>query len=143
MSYTYSYSIQFAKEYERFPDDQKDKVDDFLDIYEVSGFSDFAAYPGKITPSWKGLESSDPKFSYAFDNELWHYHIGLPSYKTSRHGGYLTSDKVLHFQWPSKSDHILLVDLYDHYTWNGVFWLPPQASLNQSPANDPDSELLA
>lgn len=144
MSYTYSYSIQFAKEFSRFPDDQKDKVDSFLDVYEASGLTNFAAYPGKITPSWKGLDAHDPKFAYAFNNALWHYHVGLPSYRQSPSGNYQTSDKVLHFQWPGKGSHICLVDLYDHYTWNGVFWLPPQESLEQRPpANDSDSELIA
>jgi len=146
MSYTFSYSVTFAEEMSRFPIDQLDKVDDFLDIYEKVGLADFSAYPGKITPSWKGLPQSDPRYSYAFNNELWHYHVGLPNYQRSRFGEYYTSDKVLHFEWPSRGSHICLVELYDHYTWDGVFWLPPVEALLQepaAPANDTDSELIA
>ena len=75
MSYTFSYSVTFAEEMTRFPPAQQDKVDDFLDIYEEVGLVDFNAYPGKITPSWKGLTQADPRYTYAFNNELWHYHV--------------------------------------------------------------------
>ena len=127
MTFTWNYKAKFADEFARLLPEQQNKVFDFTDIYEAHGLSDFSRYPGKVTPSWKGLDSSDPAYSFTYTNCLWHYHVGLPSYKTAFHGKYLTSDWVLHFQWKDwqvQASHISLVDLYQHLTWNGKFWLP-------------------
>jgi hypothetical protein len=129
--YEVLYLPQFKKEFENFPTYQQDKILDFTDIYEIKGLSDFKEYEGKITPSWKNLEQSDPNYSYTFNNELWHYHVGVPDY-IQKHGKFKTSSVVLHFQWPSRSNTINLVDLYDHYLRDGSFYLPPSKYLLQS-----------
>lgn len=129
MSFEVSFSAQFALEYSRFPKYQQDKVDDFIDIFSIHGLGDFSKYPGKITYSWKGLSPTDPVCIYAKDNELWHYHIGIPTYTARPDIPYQTSDWVLHFQWPGKGTTIALVDLYSHYTSTGVFYLPPESAL--------------
>jgi hypothetical protein len=83
----------------------------------------------KLPPSWSGLEQSNPNYDYTRNNNLWHYHIGLPNY-VAVHGQYKTSDMVLHFQWPNKGDFINLVDMYYHYkASDGTFYLPPPSYL--------------
>lgn len=129
MSYSFKFSTQFAVEYARFPKDQQDKVDDFTDTFLNFGLGDFSKYPGKITYSWRGLDPSSAEFGYANSNELWHYHVGIPTYRQAPDVPYKTSDWVLHFQWPGKGSSITVVDLYSHYKWSGEFYLPPATAL--------------
>lgn len=129
MTYTWKLSSQFQTEFGNFPQDQQDKIIDFTDIYEVHGFSDFNLYEGKIAQSWSGPDMSKEDFDFAKDNDLWHYHIGIPNY-TQVHGKYKTSDWVLHFQWPNMGNSIALVDLYSHYTRDGRFYLPKAKNLD-------------
>jgi hypothetical protein len=89
----------------------------------LHGLSDFTKYTGKITPSWSGLHCTDPIYQYAKNNDLWHYHIGIPKY-VSNHNKYKTSDWVLHFQWPDKGNRITLVDICYHYKSDGTFHMP-------------------
>lgn len=123
MAYTWSFKKQFAKEFSRYPLDQQDKIIAFLDLFEQHGLGNFNLYQGKISPSWGGLEPADPRFSFAKTHHLWHYHIGIPKY-VMKHGKYLTSDWVLHFQWKDKGEHINLVDICYHYRNDGTFHLP-------------------
>jgi hypothetical protein len=139
MTFSWDFKARFADEFERLREDQQDRVLDFTDLYEAHGLGDFSRYPGKITPSWKGLAQTDPDYQYTFDNCLWHYHVGLPTYKQSVSGRYMTSDWVLHFQWnawQTQGTHISLVDLYQHLTYDGKFWLPKPEYLQDKPADD-------
>ena len=131
MPFTYGFKKQFSIEYKNFPKDQQLLVTKFTDTFVKQGFVDFDAYPGKITPSWKGVDQSSVEYSFAYSNDLWHYHIGIPSYKQGA-GNYLVSAWVLHFQWKNKGTHIALVDLYDHHNRDGKFYMPPDASLIES-----------
>jgi hypothetical protein len=136
MTFSWGFKAKFADEFARLRSDQQDKVLDFTDIYEAHGFLDFTKYPGKVTQSWKGLDQSDPDYTYTYDNCLWHYHVGLPTYTPAFHGKYMTSDWVLHFQWKNwqtKGSHISLVDLYQHLTYDGKFWLPKPEYLEDQP----------
>lgn len=101
----------------------QDGVLEFVETFELYGLSDFTQYPGKITPSWKGVEESSSSFKFAYENSLWHYHIGVPQY-VSVHPKYKTSDYVLHFQWLQGSSHIDLVDVSAHYKSTGAFYMP-------------------
>ena len=87
-------------------------------------FSDFSKYPGKVSPSWRGIEKTDPIYDFTYSNNLWHYHIGLPEYIKSKYNNYLTSDMILHFQWKNNINHIRILDITWHYKANGLFWLP-------------------
>lgn len=127
MTYTLGYKAQFAIEFERYQEVQQRKVLQFVQCYYQHGLNDFSVYKGKISPSWKGAPLE--KAAYARQNALWHYHIGLPTYRQSPSGSYLTSDQVLHFQWKDKGKHVDLVDLYDHYDRHGNFWIPPLTTL--------------
>ena len=137
MTFTWSFSTQFAKEFANFPKDQQDKVLDFVDTFENFGLADWFRYPGKISYSWKNLAATDPAFVFASANDLWHYHIGIPVYVTVPGRPYQTSDWVLHFQWPGKGSHIDVVDLYQHYTVSRAFYLPPAQSLAIPDPNSP------
>lgn len=128
--YTYTFLPQFALEFGIFPEDQQQKVLDFLEIYENYGLSDFGKYEGKISPSWVGLEESDPDYIYCHANALWHYHIGFPEY-IENHPKYKTSEWVLHFQISSNS-HINIVDMYSHYDRHGIFYIPSGLFLKSS-----------
>ncbi|MDG3394314.1 hypothetical protein P5E67_00850 [Vibrio parahaemolyticus] len=126
MTYTFSFSKQFAKEFANFEQDQRDKVTAFLINYQKYGLSDFSKFEGKITPSWKGEDISQDDYDFTTQNKLWHYHVGYPSY-TQNHSKYKTSDWVLHFKREDPNIH--LVDLYVHYRVDGSFYLPPETSL--------------
>ncbi len=124
MSYTWEFGKQFAVEFSNYPEKQQNKILDFTDIYEEYGLSEFSKYQGKISPSWRGIEKTDPIYDFTYSNNLWHYHVGLPEYTKSKYNNYLTSDMVLHFQWKKSSTHIRILDITDHYKSNGEFWLP-------------------
>lgn len=128
MNYTWSVKNQFQTEFDNFPEDQQDKIIEFTDLYEVHGLNDFDVYEGKIAPSWSGADIDPDVHEYAKSNELWHYHIGIPEYREV-HSKYKTSEWALHFQWPNKGNHIILVDLYTHYLSDGTYYLPPESSL--------------
>jgi hypothetical protein len=122
MAYSYGFKKQFATEFANFPKPQQDKILDFADAFLLHGLGDFTKYVGKITPSWAGNANS-ADYNFALSNELWHYHIGIPTY-IAVHPKYSTSDWVLHFQWKGKGDHIDLLDVYSHYRKDGSFYLP-------------------
>jgi len=121
--YTVKFRRQFAIEFQYYPNFQQDKILDFVEIFEQWGLSDFSKYNGKISPSWSGLEKTETNYDYAKNNNLWHYHIGIPKYQ-QLHPKYQTSDIVLHFQWHNKGNIIYLVDIYSHYKNDGSFYLP-------------------
>lgn len=136
MTFTVSYSARFAAEFARFPSDQQDRVIAFAELFERHGLSDATKYPGKLSPSWLGLQPINPTYQYAYSNNLWHYHVGIPYYRPTNQG-YSTSEWVLHFQWVKDAPHIDLVDLYEHYLRDGRFYLPPVNALAK-PASTPD-----
>ena len=124
MSYTWEFGKQFAVEFGNYPENQQDKILDFTDVYEKYGLNDFSKYQGKISQSWRGIDKTHPIYDYAYSNNLWHYHIGIPEHVKSKYNNYLTSDMILHFQWKNRSNHIFIADITWHYKSNGEFWLP-------------------
>ncbi|PQA91144.1 hypothetical protein B0A76_29110 [Pseudomonas fluorescens] len=132
MPYSASYNDLFALEFQNYPEDQQNAVVSFVATFMSVGLRDFRNYPGKISHSWKGLDPKHPDFAYTSSNNLWHYHLGLPNYTTSISGQYLTSDIVLHFEWPHRGDSIHLVDTCYHYLKN-KFYIPAPKYLVKSP----------
>jgi hypothetical protein len=122
MTFTVGFKKKFATEFTRFPKDQQDKVLGFAQTFQAHGLGDLSRFEGKVAQSWSG-NSSKENYEFALANDLWHYHIGLPTYSTV-HPAYKTSDWVLHFQWTNKGRHIDLLDVYSHYTRDGSFYLP-------------------
>jgi hypothetical protein len=128
MKYSVDFSNQFAIEFSRIPVSHQTAVASFVVTYQAHGLSDQTKHIGRISPSWHRLPTNHPNYIYAKRHELWHYHVGLPGYSGNQSWG-LTSDWLLHFQWPDAGNHITLVDLYQHYTWKGDFYLPPKENL--------------
>ena len=129
MSYSWEFGKQFAVQFGRYPEDQQDKILDFTDIYEEFGLKDFSKYQGKIAPSWRGIDKTDPIYDFIYSNNLWHYHIGMPDYVKSKYNNYSTSDMILHFQRKDHIKYIRLLDITWHYKANGEFWLPTSECL--------------
>lgn len=129
MSYSWEFGKQFAVQFGHYPEDQQDKILDFTDIYEEFGLKDFSKYQGKITPSWRGIDKTDPIYDFTYSNNLWHYHIGMPDYVKSKYNNYSTSDMILHFQRKDHKKLIRLLDITWHYKANGEFWLPTNECL--------------
>ncbi len=132
MTYTWSFKPKFSQEFKNYPIDQQDAILDFTDVFEKFGLSDFSEYKGKMAPSWKGLSTIDPVYSYARENNLWHYHIGIPNYKKSDYGDFFTSDWVLHFQLKNNGKEALIVDVCYHYKSTGEFHLPTEEYLKDT-----------
>ena len=90
-----------------------------------------SVFPGKISHSWAALESGDPRYSYAKENNLWHYHIGYQCYFPSK-ATYKCSEWIIHFIWhkfdKSKCNEIKLVDYTPHKV-NGAFPQPQEQKL--------------
>ena len=114
MTYTFKSRGYFNNQLAEASQIELKKFGEFLKIYNVYGLSDFSKYPGKISPSWSNLSFVHPDYQYAKDNSLWHYHIGLPSYRRWPNCSYQTSDKILHFQWPDRGNKIYLVEIAPH-----------------------------
>jgi len=130
------YGDKFITEFQNFPKDLQDAILDFTALVEEHGLGshtkDQGIYKGKISPSWRNLDQTDPDYIYTRANSLWHYHIGIPAYTPSKYGDYYTSDMVLHFVWKKDETKILIVDCTDHYNSHGKFWLPRSAYLLQT-----------
>ena len=132
MTYTTGFSLEFAENFARFPKADQLKIAVFQTQFESYGFSNFSNYPGKISMSWGGLSPSNPLYQFAKGNDLWHYHIGIPTFTPSISGKYSTSDWLLHFQWPNwmkNGAHIHIVDLLPHNASNRSFNLPSPKAL--------------
>lgn len=118
------YRVAFGKTFNKyyndsFPETTLDLIDDFIDHYEVHGFS---GWIGKIAPSNRVPESyknRDALIAKANKFKLWHVHIGDPKWNPTPHGKYLTSDWVLHFK---RLDNYKLVLL--ELGWHNPMLLP-------------------
>lgn len=132
MTFTVSFKLQFAKEFAVFAPDQQMAVASFVSTYQSHGLDDQTKFPGRISPSWHNLPTNHPNHKYTLENELWHYHVGLPMYSGSGQWGRV-SDWLLHFQWPGRGPHISLVDLYQHYRADRSFYLPNVGRLEDQP----------
>lgn len=133
MAFTVDFSVEFLKWWKQFQQPQKDRVTEFIALVKMHGL-DQTKLPGKLSPSWMGASQAD--FAYAKQHSLWHYHVGYPIYRTNPHGP-KTSDWLLHFQWVQGNTHIHVVDLYQHYTYAGNFYLPRVAAANSAPTTAP------
>ncbi|WP_284116433.1 hypothetical protein [Acinetobacter pittii] len=98
-----NYVAYFSEEFDHFYNhvfstEKLNLIDDFLDHYEKNGLRN---WKGKICSSANVPSSySDhiERSNYAKQYDLWHVHIGLPSWQSYENVPYLTSDQVLHFQ---------------------------------------------
>jgi hypothetical protein len=90
-----------------------DKVTYFITEYLNNGWS--GNLLGRNKPSWD-VPTDDPewlnKVTYARKHNLYHYHVGIPTYTLSSYGD-LTSEWIIHYQ-NLGDQHIKLVDLDFH-----------------------------
>lgn len=124
----WSYSQAFLDMMPYFTPDEKARVADFIVTYQDHGLNDFKHYKGKITRTGSG-DCTQEEREYGLKHNLWHYHVGIPSYVPTPHGKYMTSRDVLHFQWFQAENRIRLVDMYRHYLLDGKFYVPPERAL--------------
>ncbi len=116
------FSLKFVKEYPNFPQELQEAISQFVETFLQVGF-DLSYYKGKMACSYRMMDKLHPNYEYAFKNNLWHYHLGIPEYVKSRYGLYYTSDMLVHFRKLSKNK-IVIVDVTCHYKATGEFWLP-------------------
>lgn len=120
-------SAYFSDLYDRLPERDLDHIDAFWDHCEHHGFK---SWKGKVKPSWDlpwDYPFRSSRVAHAKPLNLWHAHIGIPTWKPSRNpnADYQTSDWVVHFQDFSASGYIKLVDYGSH----NPFELPPLDNL--------------
>lgn len=105
------YGELFALHLPNFPKADRLKIAEF--VYHVQQFG-FDGLQGRNKSS-DNVPKDNPNWSkivaYAQQHQLWHYHIGIPSYTLSDNGD-MTSEYVLHYV--KGDDFIKIVDLSDH-----------------------------
>lgn len=125
------YIVKFGKTFaiyydQRYSNQTLDFIDDFIEHFEINGFS---GWKGKFGPSDKvpkGTPDRQKLIDKAQFHQLWHVHIGMPKWETTPGRPYSTSDWVLHLKKHSKYK-ITLLDL----GWHSPFLLPSDVILNE------------
>ncbi|MBE2163707.1 hypothetical protein IIQ43_04045 [Acinetobacter oleivorans] len=108
-SYTVNFSDEFNYLYNYVYSESKlDLIDDFIEHYEKHGLS---GWKGKISssanvPSY--YKNHVERSEYARQFDLWHVHIGLPTWQSYTDIPYCTSDQVIHFQKHGRYEITLL-----------------------------------
>lgn len=112
----------FTQHLKQFPQSDKSIIYEFIRHIHLHGFNGLL---GKNKSSID-VPIDDPDFlkkvEFVREHNLWHYHIGIPSYDLSPNG-YSTSQYVLHYI--RQEDYIVIVDMSDH----SPFELPDQSYL--------------
>ena len=107
-----SFSIIFAKNLTKFPIEDRKKIYDYVNHIKEFGFENL---PGKFKKS-NDVDTNDPNFlqktAFANENNLWHYHIGIPAYEKTKGFGNYTSRYILHYT--HAGNEIKIVDMSDH-----------------------------
>ncbi len=103
---------QFAKELQRFPIKDQEKIANFILHIRNYGFVGLA---GRNKNSDE-VDKDDPewldKVTYAQKYNLWHYHIGIPKYDTTKGCGDWTSEYIIHYVM--QENFVTLVDFNCH-----------------------------
>ncbi|MFW2177973.1 MULTISPECIES: hypothetical protein [unclassified Moraxella] len=101
----------FLQHFQNFPKSDQLKIKEFVNHVKSLGFEGLTGR----NKSSDNVPTDNPDWSkivaYAQKNQLWHYHIGIPSYVRSEKGD-MTSEYVLHYV--KGDDYIKLVDLSAH-----------------------------
>lgn len=103
---------EFAKQLKNYPREDKTKIHEFIIHVQQYGFE---GLKGRNKPSHY-VDRNDPSFAakvrYAIDNDLHHYHIGIPNYTQSPTGD-MTSEYILHYVRVNDNE-IRIVDMDRH-----------------------------
>jgi len=106
------FSQIFLNGFSNFPVNDIEKINEFVKHLSVHGFENL---PGRNKPS-DNVPTDDHEFiekvKYAQDNNLHHYHIGIPHFDQSGEHGDWTSEYILHYMHLDSS--IKIVDMGSH-----------------------------
>lgn len=102
----------FKKEYQFFPEIDKQYINKFIFHLQAYGFSELEG----VNKRSDDVRKDDPYFAqkvkYAQEHHLWHYHIGIKQYDMSKPFGKRTSEYILHYQL--LGDTVRIVDYSAH-----------------------------
>lgn len=105
------YGDKFKSHLKHFPAIDQLKIKKFVEHIEQYGFEGLTGRNKSSDnvptthPNWR------ERVKYVQDNQLWHYHIGIPNYSSSEQGDY-TSEYVLHYI--KGENFIKIIDLSPH-----------------------------
>lgn len=103
----------FAIELQRYPEDDRKKILSFVIHLKINGFNHLQGR-NKFSDD---IDWSDPNYTekseYVKLHCLWHYHIGIEKYDTSKKVGDWTSEYVIHYCRPDARD-VKIVDFSAH-----------------------------
>lgn len=106
------FGSKIADELQYLPEKDLMKIWQFKEHIEIYGFENLAGR----NKSSDDVPIDDPywaeKVSKAQYHSLWHYHIGIPDYDTSKGFGDYTSEYILHYV--KGDDFIRIVDFSSH-----------------------------
>ena len=118
-------SLWFSEYIERLSDNDYNKIDKFIEHVEKYGLT------GLMGSNLKSdrVNSKNPNAKndelFAQQNNLWHYHIGIPKYDTTKGIGQYKSAFYLHYErYP---DYIRIIGMDDH----NPFTLPSKKMFEQ------------
>lgn len=119
----------FIQEFPTYSKAMQDAINDVRKTFMDHGLNK-SKYKGKIKNSWTGTKIVQNK-QFTKQNNLWHVHLGVPTFTPNQNGKFYTSDYVLHFQYdPSTPNHIRFIKATPHYSSNPKrFILPTVACL--------------
>lgn len=107
-----SFGDEFTKQFKNFPESDQRKIYEFVTHVQKHGFN---GLKGRNKPS-HNVDKNDSNFAakvrYAIDNDLHHYHIGIPEYTQSPTGD-MTSEYILHYVRVNDNE-IRIVDMDSH-----------------------------
>lgn len=101
----------FKKHFVNFPRQDRIKIFEFIEHIEQYGFDGLIGRNKASHNAPKDHPNWSERVKHAMDNNLWHYHIGIPHYELSEKGDY-TSEYVLHYILGD--DFIKIVEMSPH-----------------------------
>ncbi|AVU50549.1 MULTISPECIES: hypothetical protein [Enterobacter cloacae complex] len=119
-----AFGRQFLRELQHYPLPDRAKILSFAKQVQDEGFANL---PGRNKFS-EDVDKNDPLFvqkvRYVHLHCLWHYHIGIIEYDTTKQFGDQTSEYVLHYA-RKEADTVKIVD----YSAHPPFRLPTETYL--------------
>jgi hypothetical protein len=102
----------FIDRFNNFPVKDQKKIFEFVEHLKTKGFSGLAGRNKSSIDVDKNDSDFLKKVTYARDNCLYHYHIGIPYYDESNAFGDWTSGYILHYKY--SNGEITILDLDSH-----------------------------
>lgn len=113
---TVKFGEVFINRFNNYPVTDQKKIADFAQHLDTKGFS---GLPGRNKAS-TDVDTDDhlfvEKVKYAREHGLYHYHIGIPCYDTTKQIGDWTSEYILHYKYLDGEVTILDLDSHPPFT---------------------------